>query len=97
MVNTILVHLAANADHHRGFHMGIVVWDTEMYFKLRNYSESIVDIIIIAIIYALHLNLTLYQKVSNGNVEFIQQTHDSRGTAGHLKFMHNQLNPLSSH
>ena len=42
--------------------MGDIVPDTESYFKLGNYTESTVDIIIKATAYALHLNLSIYQK-----------------------------------
>ena len=38
MVNTILVHLAANAYHYKGCHMDDIWWDAERYFNLGKYN-----------------------------------------------------------
>ena len=91
MANTILVHLAANADHYKRFHMGHVVRDTESYFMLGSYYESIVDRNIIATSYTLLLNLPIYEKGPDGYIQVVQQKSHSRVTDVHLKFMHKNL------
>ena len=78
------MHLAANAEHYKGFHMDNLAWDAESYLKLGNNKGSIVDIIIIADACALHLNLSIYQKGPNDNVQVIQQNSDSKGTYMYL-------------
>ena len=60
MVYTIPEHLATDADYYKGFHAGDVLQDVEGYFKLGNYCDSIVYVIIIANAHALHLNLSIY-------------------------------------
>ena len=59
MENSILAQIAANAEYYRGFHMGDVLMYAESYFKLRSYNEIIVNIIIVAIAYALLFNMSI--------------------------------------
>ena len=69
------------------FHSGDLLWDTEGYFKFGNYCDSIIDVIIIPIAKALHMNLSIYENGRDENMQVIEQTTDVRGREVHLKFM----------
>ena len=69
----------ANVDYYKQFHTGDVLLDAEGYFKFGNYCDSVIDLIIIATVKALHLSLAIYQKGSDRDIEVIEQTKDVRG------------------
>ena len=62
IVNNIIEHLATNANCYKGFHNGDLVQTAEHYFKFGNYCDYIINVLIIATVKALHLNLSIYQK-----------------------------------
>ena len=72
LASNILGHLVANVDYYKEFNAGAVLWDTEGYFKFGNYCDSVIDLIIIAITKALTLNLLIYQKGPDGNIQVIE-------------------------
>ena len=66
MVSNILEHHAVNADYYKQFHTGDLLQDVEGYFKFGNYSDCIVNVIIIATVKALHMNC---QSIRKGQME----------------------------
>ena len=97
LASNILGHLAANVDYYKGFQTGDVLRDTEGYFKLGNYCDSVIHIIIIATSEALNLNLSIYQKGPDGNIQVVEQTTDTGGREVHLKFMWDPHNAAKNH
>ena len=87
MVNNNLEYLLANVDYYKQFHVGDLSQYADGYFKFGNYCDSIIDVIIIATVKALHVNLPIYQKEPEGNIELIEQTIDTGGREVYLKFM----------
>ena len=55
--SSILDHMEANVDYYQKFHTGKVLKDVKRYFKFGTYCNSIVDIIVIAVVRALNMNL----------------------------------------
>ena len=88
MADTILEHLAANADYYKGLHTVDVFWDAKENFRLGNYCKSIADVISIAIAHVLHLSLSIYWEGPDGNIQLIEQTSNNRCRDVHLKFIH---------
>ena len=97
LASNILGHLTANIHYHELFHRGDILKDTESYFKFRSCCDSVVNLVIIATPKALNLNLSIYQKGPNGNIQIIEQTTDTRGREVHLKFMCDLHNPTTNH
>ena len=71
--------------------------DAEGYFKFGNHCDSIVGVIIVSIIKALYLNLSIYQKLLDRNIQVIEQATDMRGRAVHLKLMQDPQNASHNH
>ena len=86
-----------NADHYKQFHTGDLLWDAEEYFKFGNYCKSIVDVIIIDTANALKMNLSIYQKGLDRNIQFIEQTTDVKGREVKLKVTQDPQNPTYNH
>ena len=76
MANNILEHLAVNADYYKQSHTDDIIQDTDMCFKFGIYGNSTIDVITIATRKAVHLNLSIYQKGPDGNIQVIEQTTD---------------------
>ena len=72
LVSNILEYLSADVDYYKQFHTGDVLQDAEGYFKFGNYCDSISSVIIIATAEALHMNLSIYQKGTDGNILVIE-------------------------
>ena len=66
-------------------------------FKFENYCDSAVNLIIITTAKALNLNLSIYQKGPDGNIQVLEQTTDIRGREVHLKFIWDPNNPTNNH
>ena len=79
MVNNILEHLTANVYYYKVFYTGDLILDVERYSKFGKYVHSIIHVIIIATAKALHVNLSIYQKGPDGNLNVIEQTTNKRG------------------
>ena len=88
MVNNILEHLMANADYYTQFHTVDLLWDTEDCFKFGNYCDSIMDVIIVSSVKALHMNLSFYQKQPHGNIQVIEHTTDFSQTSSLYIYTH---------
>ena len=101
MVNSlgsiILGHLAANVDYYKWFCTGDILWNAEGYFIFGNYSDIVIDLIIIATTKVLNMNLPIYQKGQDGNIHIIEQTINARGRQVHLKFTLDPHNPTKNH
>ena len=69
MESTILGHLAANVKYYQLFHTGDVLKDAERYFKFGIYCDNVFNPIVVATARALKLNLMLYQKGLEGNIQ----------------------------
>ena len=97
LASNILGHLAANVNFYKEFHTEDVLKDTEGYFKFGNYCDSVLNVIIFATARALKLNLSIYQKGPNGNIQILKQTTNTTGREVHLKFTQNSHNPANNH
>ena len=69
MANNILEHLATNADYYKQFHTVDLIQDVEGYFKFGIYCDSIVDVITVTTTKVLYLNLSIYKKGPDGNIQ----------------------------
>ena len=85
LTSSILGHFAANADYYKLFHTGDVLKDAEGYFIFGNYCDSVFLLIITATSKAINLDLSIYQKGSNGNVQILEQITGTRGGEVYLK------------
>ena len=55
--------------HYKQFHTEGILRDLEGYFKFGNYCDSVVNLIIIATTKPLNLNVSIYQKGQDGNIQ----------------------------
>ena len=85
LASNILEYLIANVDYYKQFHTADVLQDAEGYLKFENYCDNIIDVIIFATTKGLHMNLSIYQKGPDGNIQVIEQTIDARGREVYLK------------
>ena len=79
LTSNILGHLVANVDYYKQFHAGDILLDAEGYFIFGNNCESFINLIINSTTKALNMNLSIYQKGPDRNVQVIEQTTDARG------------------
>ena len=68
MLSITLAHLAINIEYYKGFYSSEVLKDMKSYIKLGSYNENVVDIITVPTAHVLHLNLSVWQKVTSGNI-----------------------------
>ena len=85
MASNILGHLAAHVDYYKQFHTVGILQDAEGYFIFGNFCDSIINVFSFVTAKALHINLLIYQKEPDGNIQVIGQTTDIRGRECHLK------------
>ena len=74
----IMSHLAANVKYQDCFHIGDVLKDAERYFKFRTYCDNVLNVIIVVTARALKLNLIIYQKGLEGNIQILRHTTSDR-------------------
>ena len=66
-------------------------------FKFVSYCDSVLNVIIIATTKAPKLNLSIYQKGPNGNIQILHQTTNTTAREVYLKFTGDAHNPVSNH
>ena len=71
LASNILGHLVSNVDYYKWLQTEDILWDAEGCFKFGNYCDSVIDLIIIASTKALNMNLSIYQKGPDGNIQVI--------------------------
>ena len=54
--------------------------------QIWNYCDSVINLIIIATSKAIKMNMSIYQKGPDGNIQVIGQTTDTRGREARLQF-----------
>ena len=82
MVTYIIEHLATNADYYKQLHTGDLLQDAEEHCNICNYCDNIIDVIIVPA-KALHINLSIYQKGPDANLQVIEEITNMRGRAVH--------------
>ena len=95
--SSILDHMEANVDYYKKFHTGNVLKDMKRYFKFGTYCNSIVDLIVVAMVRALNMNLKIYQKGTSGNIQILEYKTNATGKEIHLKFTHDHSNVAKNH
>ena len=67
------------------------------YFKFGIYSNSVVDLIVVATARALNMNLKIYQQGTSGNIQILEHITNATGKEIHLKFTHDNSNVANNH
>ena len=98
MESSILDHLASNFNYYRLLYAGHVLKDAQRYFKFGMYCENVLYLIVVAMVRALNLNLTIYQKGPIGNIQILKE-HTTQATAkeSHLEFTCDSSNVANNH
>ena len=74
-----------------------VLKDVKRYFKFGTYCNSIVDLIVVVMARALHMNLKIYLKGTSGNIQILEHIINATGKEIHLKFTHDHGNVAKNH
>ena len=96
LTSNILGHIVANVNYYKQLNTGDTLKDAEGYLKLGSYGKSVLNVIIIATTRALKLNLSIYQKGPNGNIQIVEQTTCTRGRDFNLRFMWDSQYPANN-
>ena len=98
MQSEILCHLIHNNNLYCAYHEGDIAKDCELFFKNRNYIQSIVDVIVQCAPAALKFNQYIYQEDKNRCVMRVTEivTNPSHNNI-HLYFDYNPNYPLVNH
>ena len=97
LLSSILDHLAVNVNYYKQFHTGHVLKDMKRYFKFGIYCDSVLDLIVVAMVRALNMSLKIYQKGLTGNIQILEHITHATAKEAHLKFTHDPSNVANNH
>ena len=88
--SAILTHLIHNEHKYKHYHEGDICKDTEAYFNSGVFTQDIADIVVHAIPAALNLNVYIYQKGPDSNVQVTENFQNGNCPTIHLFFDYNK-------
>lgn len=95
-----LAYIRANRDRLAQFHGGPLLAETLQFFKdglFVGRKANVVDVILSITPLALKINLYIYQKGPDGNVQVLKVMNEANNMDVHLKFTHDNLHSNGNH